>query len=82
MMVIYNGKKGGRKLKYKCVAIISYEVHVEADSAEEAEQSVFELLADDVTTGAIRVDLFDNDESGTDYRFPTLERVNVEEVKT
>jgi hypothetical protein len=68
-------------LKYKCIAHISYEVIVESDSAEEAEQSVFELLADDVTQGTIRVDLFDNDEDKVDYRFPVLYSVEVENKK-
>ena len=62
---------------YKCRARISYEVHVEADTIEKAEMCVFEALADDVTSGVIRVDLFDNGEGG-DLRFPTLDYVDID----
>ena len=65
-------------MKYKCKAHISYEVIVEADSIEKAEMCVFEALADDITAGVIRVDLFDNDEDSTAYRFPKLEYVDIE----
>ena len=64
-------------MKYTCRAVISYEVIIEADSVEDAEIEVFEKLADDVTAGTIRIDLFDNNEGGADYRFPKLDFVDI-----
>lgn len=63
-------------MQFNCVAHITYEFTIEADSAEEAEISAFELLADDVTEGTIRTDLFDNGE-GAGLRFPMLDSVDV-----
>ena len=69
-------------MKYKCRANISYVVYVEAKTVEEAEQCVFEALADDVTSGIIRLDLFDNEAGGFGLRFPTLDSVDIDFTKS
>jgi hypothetical protein len=67
-------------MKYSFKAVITYENEIEADSAEEAEILVFERLADEVTSGQIRIDRFE-EEGGDDYRFPMLESVEVRDAE-
>ena len=57
---------------------IVYETKIEAKTAMEAETKIFELMADDITAGVIRTDLFDNGK-GAGMRFPLLESVEVAE---
>lgn len=60
---------------YKCIARIIYEFEIEANDPNEAEICVFEILADDITTGIIRTDYFISD------GFPMLVGVEVEEKR-
>jgi hypothetical protein len=62
---------------YTCTAHIKFEFELKAESAEEAEQMSFELLADDVTQGTIRVDLVGDAEG---FNSPILHTVDIQEM--
>ena len=66
--------------RFRGVACITYEIELSAESAEDAQNTVMELLSDDVTQGIIRMDLFDNDEDGPGYRYPFLLPITMKEV--
>ena len=49
------------KKSYKCTAHITYEFIVAAESAEDAENNVFNTIADDISKGIIPMDIYDSD---------------------
>jgi hypothetical protein len=63
-----------KETKYKCKAHITYEFIVEAESAEEAENNVFETISDDIAKGTIPVDVYD---SGGCFPVPMLLSLDV-----
>lgn len=67
-------------LEFKCKANITYDFVVRAKSKEDAETTAFEALADDVTRGIIRTDIFN---SSNDYlSIPMLIGVDVVPVES
>ena len=48
------------KKRYKCKAYIIYEFIIYAESQEEAENNVFETIADDISKGIIPMDIYDS----------------------
>ena len=49
------------KQKYKCTAYITFEFIVTAESKEEAENDIFNKIADDIGKGNIPMDIYESD---------------------
>jgi hypothetical protein len=47
--------------RYKCTVYITYEFMVTAETADDAENNVFDTIADDISKGVIPMDIYDSD---------------------
>lgn len=63
-------------MKHKCTLKIEYAVIVNADTKEEAEAEIFEIMADEIASGVIPMDMY-NPAPGS-AQVPMLMTVEVE----
>lgn len=60
--------------KFKCKANITYEFTIMAESKEDAENEIFNTIADSIGEGIIPLDIYDNNGC---FPIPMLESVDV-----
>ena len=60
--------------RYKCTAHIKYEFIVTAESEKDAENSVFDAIADDIANGVIPLNIYD---SGDCFPIPMLTSLDI-----